>query len=158
MKSTRPQSVLDAPPSRQKRSHIATGLQSLRSSLCWKSAGTFFIWNLRTVLLERENVVRKVVWYPRACAVFGASGASTRAHFKPYYNTGDNMTPHKAPLLACVRYLAYCSMGRGGEVSYSSRGTQRPTEATSCLLATSASAPRSRTKTRSTLVAHLALV
>ena len=66
------------------------------------------------MLLERENVVRKVVWYPRACAVFGASGASTRALFKPYYNTGDNMTAHKAPLLACVRYLAYCSMGREG--------------------------------------------
>ena len=42
--------------------------------------------------------MRKVVWYPRACAVFGASGASMRDLFKPYYNTGDNITPHKAPL------------------------------------------------------------
>ena len=43
------------------------------------------------MLLERENVVRKVVWYPRACAVFGASGASTRALYTVKFIIGGRV-------------------------------------------------------------------
>ena len=62
------------PPSRQKRSHIATGLQSVRNFLYWKGAGPICVWNLRIVLLARDNVVRKVVWYPSSTKSFEQIG------------------------------------------------------------------------------------